>query len=331
MTMESNTTWFILFNAFVLVLLALDLGVFHRKAHVVKMKEAIGWSIFWVVFALLFNLAFWWFWPDGHDGLTRNQAGLCWFTGYLIERALSIDNIFVFVVLFSYFQLPAKHHHRVLMWGILGAMILRAVFILAGVALIEKFRWTLYIFGVLLVYTGIKLAFAKGTEVHPERNPVLKLMRKLLPITRDYVEGHFFTRVDGRLLATPMFVVLIMVETTDLVFAIDSIPAIFGITTSSFIIYSSNIFAILGLRALYFALAGVMDLFHYLHYGLAAVLVFIGAKMLAAEAWHFHLGIGWSLGIVGAILAIATIASLLKPGEPKALESSASPDAGMSG
>lgn len=317
---EHWTPW-ILFNAFVIFMMVLDLCVFHCKAHTIGLKEAIGWSIFWVVLALLFNLFLWWWWPVAEGGLSKNEAGLAFLTGYVIERALSIDNIFVFVVLFSFFQLPSQYHQRVLMWGILGAMILRAVFIFAGVALIEKFEWTLYIFGVLLVYTGFKLAFSKGTEVHPERNPVLKIMRRMVPISKDYVEGRFFTRIDGKLLATPLFVVLIIIETTDLVFAIDSIPAIFGVTQDPFIIYTSNIFAILGLRALYFALAGVMDLFHYLHYGLAAVLIFIGGKMLAAQKpLEYHIGIGWSLGIVGGILALATIASLVHkkpPSEPK--------------
>ena len=308
--------WWIIFNAFVLVMLALDLGVFHRHAHTVRLKEAIGWSIFWVVLALLFNLGLYWFWPDGQGGYTPAQAGLAFFTGYVIERALSFDNIFVFVVLFSYFRVPSQYHHKVLFWGILGALILRAIFIFAGVALIEKFHWTIYILGVFLIFTGIKMALAKGTEVHPERNPVLKLLRRFLPVSKDYVEGHFLTRIDGRLLATPLFIVLMMVETTDLVFAIDSIPAILAITTDSFIVYTSNIFAILGLRALYFALAGVMDMFHYLHYGLAAVLVFVGVKMLLDAGWDYDIGIGWSLGIVGALLAVATIVSLLRPRNP---------------
>jgi len=310
--MIDNWTPWVLFNAFVIFMMVLDLCVFHRKAHTIGLKEAIWWSVFWVLLALVFNVLLWWWWPVTEGGLSRNEAGLAFLTGYVIERALSIDNIFVFVVLFSFFQLPSQYHQRVLMWGILGAMILRAVFIFAGVALIEKFEWTLYIFGVLLVYTGFKLAFSKGTEVHPERNPVLRIMRKVIPISKDYVKGHFFTRIDGKLLATPLFVVLVIIETTDLVFAIDSIPAIFGVTQDPFIIYTSNIFAILGLRALYFALAGVMDLFHYLHYGLAAVLIFIGGKMLVAQKpLEYHIGIGWSLGIVGGILALATIVSLL--------------------
>ncbi len=310
--MEGSVTAWVFFNAFVLAMLALDLGVFHRTAHKVGLKEAIGWSIFWVILALLFNVGLWWFWPETGDGLTRGQAGLAFFTGYVIERALSIDNIFVFVVLFSYFRLPAEYHHKVLFWGILGAMILRAVFIFAGVALIKKFEWTLYLFGGFLILTGVKMAFAKGVEVHPERNPILKLLRKVLPLTKDYVGGAFFARANGRRLATPLLVVLIMVEFTDLVFAIDSIPAIFGITDHAFIIYTSNIFAILGLRALYFALAGVMDLFDYLHYGLAAVLIFVGVKMLLEVHWHVDIGIGWSLGIVASLLGAATLASLIK-------------------
>ncbi len=321
--MTQGVLGWVLFNLFVLFMLALDLGVFHRKAHAVRLKEAIGWSIFWVVLALLFNVGLWWFWPVTVDGLTPNQAGLAFFTGYVIERALSIDNIFVFVVLFSYFRLDSKYHHKVLFWGILGAMILRAVFIFAGVTLIRRFEWTFYILGAFLILTGVKMALAKGVEVHPERNPILSLLRRVLPLTRDYVNGAFFTRVDGRLLATPMFVVLVMVEFTDLVFAIDSIPAILAITEDAFIIYTSNVFAILGLRALYFALAGVMDLFEYLHYGLAAVLVFVGVKMLLKVHWHYDIGIGWSLGVVAALLGAAMAASFFHrggrpPGAPPA-------------
>jgi len=305
--------WWIFFSVFILVMLALDLGVFHRRAHTIRLKEAIGWSIFWIVLALLFNLGLYWIWPLGQGGYTPAQAGIAFFTGYVIERALSIDNIFVFIVLFSYFKVPSMYHHKVLFWGILGALILRAIFIFAGVALIEKFHWTIYIFGVFLIFTGIKMALAKGTEVHPERNPVLKLLRRFLPVSANYVEGQFFTRISGRFLATPLFIVLMMVETTDLVFAIDSIPAILAITTNSFIVFTSNIFAILGLRALYFALAGVMDMFHYLHYGLAAVLIFVGVKMLLDAGWDYQIETEWSLGIVGGLLTIATIASLLRP------------------
>lgn len=310
--MSDNPTAWILFTVFVFVMILLDLCVFHRKAHAVGLREAIGWSVFWVVLSLAFNVLLWWTWPEKEGGLTRHEAGMAFLTGYVVEKALSVDNIFVFVVLFSYFRLPAQYHHRVLMWGIIGAMVLRAVFIFAGVAIIEKFEWALYIFGVMLFYTGVKLLFAKGAEVHPERNPVLKFMKRVMPISEHYDEGRFFTRINGRRVATPLFVVLIVIETTDLVFAIDSIPAIFGVTQDPFIIFTSNIFAILGLRALYFALAGVMDLFHYLHYGLAAVLMFIGAKMLAAQKpLDYHIGIGVSLGVVGGILALATIVSLL--------------------
>src|SRR3972149_3899127 len=308
--------WWIVFNVFILVILALDVGVFHRPAHTIRLKEAIGWSIFWVLLALLFNLGLYWIWPDGQGGYTPAQAGLGVFPGYVVERALSIDNIFVFVVLFSYFKVPSQYHHKVLFWGILGALILRAIFIFAGVALIEKFHWTIYIFGVFLIFTGIKMALAKGTEVHPERNPVLKLLRRFLPVSKDYVEGRFFTRVDGRSLGTPLFIVRMMVETTDLVFAIDSIPAILAITTDSFIVYTSNIFAILGLRGLYFALAGVMDMFDYLHCGLGALLIFVGVKMLLDAGWDYKIPIGWSLGIVGGVLTVATIASLLRPRRP---------------
>ena len=302
--------WWVLFNLFVVVMLALDLGVFHRRIHAVKLREAAAWSMFWVAVSLAFNLGLYLVWPDGMGRYTSSQAALTFFTGYVIEKALSVDNIFVFVILFRYFDVPALYHHRVLFWGVIGAMILRAIFIIAGVAFIERFHWAVYVLGLFLIFTGLKMAFTGGGEVHPERNPILKLARRLLPVTKDYVQARFFTRVDGRLFVTPLFIVLLVVETTDVVFAVDSIPAILGITHNAFIVYTSNMFAVLGLRALYFVLAGMVDLFHYLKYGLSVVLVFVGVKMLL-EGWGYELSTGISLGVVAGILAVSIVASVL--------------------
>ncbi len=311
--MSDQFQWLIGFNIFVLAMLALDLGVFHRKAHEVKFREAVAWSVFWVGLALLFNLGIWLLWPDGTGGMRRSEAALAFLTGYLIEKSLSVDNIFVFLMLFTYFRVPALYQHKVLFWGILGALVMRAIFIAAGVTLIEKFHWTIYIFGAFLILTGIKMAWAKGKEPHPERNPVLRLLRRVVPVSKDYDRGHFFTRIDGRLFATPLLVALVMIEVTDLIFAVDSIPAILAITTNGFIVYTSNVFAILGLRALYFALAGVMGMFHYLTYGLSAILVFVGAKMLLHAGIGYKIPVGISLGVVAMLLAISMIASLLRP------------------
>jgi len=304
--------WWVAFNVLMIVMLALDLGVFHRRGHVDTLMASVWWSVIWVVVALLFNLWLWRFWPTGGE-LKPNDAGLRFFTGYLIERALSIDNLFVFLILFRYFRVPPQYQFRVLFWGVIGAIVLRAAFIAAGVTLIARFHWIIYIFGAFLIYTGVKMALAKGTEVHPERNPVLRLARRMLPLAPDYVEDRFFTRVNECLMATPLFVVVLVVATTDIVFALDSIPAILAITTDAFIVYTSNVFAILGLRALYFVLVGVVDYFEYLHYGLAGVLAFVGVKMLL-EAWRIEIPIGWSLGAVAVMLGVAVIASILHRG-----------------
>jgi len=292
------------FNLFVLAMLALDLGVFHRRAHVVSLKESITWTAVWVVLALLFNIGVWHFYGS--------QKGLEFFTGYLIEKSLSVDNVFVFALLFSYFAVPPKYQHKVLFWGILGALIMRAIMIVAGAALIAKFAWIIYVFGAFLVLTGIKMIFKRGEEIHPERNPVVRWFKKLMPVTADYRADRFFVREGGRLWATPLFVVLLLVEFTDLIFAVDSIPAIFAITTDPFIVYTSNVFAILGLRSLYFALAGVMDKFHYLKIGLGVVLAFVGVKMLLAHsAWKIPTLL--ALGVVVAILTVSVVVSLLRP------------------
>lgn len=291
------------FNAFVLAMLALDLGIFHRQAHEVKVREALLWSVVWIALALLFNaLIFFWKGP---------QVALEFLTGYLIEKSLSVDNIFVFIMVFAYFRVPALYQHKVLFWGILGALIMRAIFIAAGVTLIEKFHWIVYVFGAFLILTGVKMALQKDKEIHPERNPMLRVFRRIMPVTADYRQDKFFVKQNGRRFATPLFVVLLVIETTDLIFAVDSIPAILAITLDPFIVYTSNVFAILGLRALYFALAGVMQLFHYLNYGLSAILVFVGAKMTVVDFYKIPIGV--SLGVVAGILVISVVASLFWP------------------
>ena len=291
------------FTLFVIAMLALDLGIFHRRAHAVGSREALGWSVFWISLAVLFNAAVWrWFGP---------ARGMEFLTGYLIEKALSVDNIFVFLVIFSYFSVPAEYQHRVLFWGILGAIVSRVIFILAGAALLHTFHWVIYPLGGLLVYTGFKLLRALDYDVHPERNPALALVRRILPVTPDYQGQRFLVRIDGRLFATPLLLVLVVIEATDIVFAIDSIPAIFAVTDDPFIVYTSNIFAILGLRALFFLLADVMQRFHYLKVGLGLVLVFVGGKMVASDLYKIPTGI--SLGVVALLLAGSIVASLLLP------------------
>ena len=301
--MSENLWAWVLFNLFVLAMLAVDLGIFHRKAHEVKMKEALTWSAVWIVLALMFNA--WVYYSRGP------QAGLEFFTGYLIEKALSVDNVFVFLLIFTYFRVPAAYQHRVLFWGILGALVMRAIFIAAGVVLIQKFHWIIYVFGAFLVITGIKMALAKDKEIHPERNPVLRLFRRWVPVTEQYEGERFFVLRDGRRWATPLFVTLLLVETTDVIFAVDSIPAILAITQDAYIVYTSNVFAILGLRALYFALAGFMKLFHYVHYGLSLILVFVGVKMLLADV--YKIPIAWSLAFIAAVLVVSVALSLLWP------------------
>lgn len=291
----------VVFNLFIVAMLVLDLKVFHRKPHEIKMKEALGWSAFWIVLALLFNAGIYlWLGP---------QTGLEFLTGYLIEKSLSVDNIFVFLLIFSYFKVSALYQHKVLFWGILGALIFRAIFILAGITLINQFHWIIYVFGGFLILTGIKLALEKDKEIHPEKNPILRLFRRMMPVAERYEGARFFVKEGGRRLATPLFIVLLVVETTDVVFAVDSIPAILAITRDPFIVYSSNAFAILGLRALFFALAGLMQLFHHLHYGLSAILVFVGTKMLLTDLYKIPIGI--ALGVIAGILTLSILASLI--------------------
>jgi tellurite resistance protein TerC len=283
-------------------MLVLDLGVFHRRAHTVKFREALAWSVAWIALAAIFAVVVF-FWHG------RTPA-LEFVTGYVIELSLSVDNLFVFLLIFRFFQVPAIHQHKVLFWGILGALIMRAIFIAAGVSLIERFHWIIYVFGAFLIYSGVKLFFQKEAEIHPEKNPVLRLFRRLVPVTEDYAGDKFFVRNPG-LYATPLFVVLLVVETTDLLFAVDSIPAILAITRDAFIVYTSNVFAILGLRSMYFALAGMMEMFRYLHYGLSLVLVFVGAKMLLSHYWEIPTPV--ALAAVASVLAISVIASMANP------------------
>lgn len=301
-----TTWWWIAFNLLVLALLAIDLGVFNRKAHVVSVREALGWSAVWISLAVGFGL-----WIGSAMG---RQSMLEFYAGYLVEQALSVDNLFVFILIFGYFRIPPELQHRVLFWGILGALVMRGGMIGAGALLIAKFHWIIYLFGAFLVFTGAKMAFGGESSIEPESNPVIRLLRRILPITTKFHGQQFFVRepVDGgvvKLVATPLFVVLALVETTDLVFAVDSIPAIFGVTRNPFLVYTSNVFAILGLRSMYFVLAGVIGKFHLLKYGLSLVLAFVGTKMLLSDIWPLSIGV--SLSVVGSLLVGSVLLSLL--------------------
>jgi tellurite resistance protein TerC len=294
--------FWILFNLFVLAMLVLDLGVFHRRAHEVRFREALAWSAMWIVLAAAFAaLVFFW---------RGRILALEFVTGYIIELSLSVDNLFVFLLIFRYFRVPGEDQHKVLFWGIIGALIMRAVFILLGVSLIRRFHWIVYAFGALLVYSGIRLFGEQGSEVHPEKNPILRLFRRWIPVTQDYHTGKFFVRQPA-LFATPLLVVLLVVETTDLLFAVDSIPAVLAITLNAFIVYTSNVFAILGLRSMYFALAGMMEIFHYLHYGLSVVLIFVGVKMLVSH--YYQIPTVLALAVVAGVLLISVLTSVIHP------------------
>jgi len=295
------------FNIFVLAMLALDLGIFHRRAHIVGIKEALIWSAIWIILALTFNLGIY-FWRGP-------ETALEFLTGYLIEKSLSVDNLFVFLMIFSYFNVDSLYQHKVLFWGILGALITRAIFIATGITLIQNFHWVIYVFGAFLILTGIRMAIRKEKKIHPERNPLLKLFRRFMPVTEEYEGEKFFLKRGGRYFATPLFIVLLIVETTDIIFAADSIPAILAITLDPFIVYTSNVFAILGLRALYFALAGMMRLFHHLHYGLSAVLIFVGTKMILADIYKIRVSI--ALSLIAVILLISIVASMIHPQKEK--------------
>ncbi len=291
------------FTLFVLAMLALDLGVFHRKAHQVSIREALTWTGIWVALALVFNAGVWHFYGS--------ERALEFLTGYVIEKALSVDNIFVFVIVFGAFGVPAALQHRVLFWGILGALVMRAAFIVLGAALLQRFHWIIYLFGAFLVFTGIKLFLDKGEEVHPERNRLFRLFKRFVPSVSEYHDARFTVVEAGKRYATPLLLVLVAIETTDLIFAVDSIPAIFAVTTDPFIVYTSNVFAILGLRSLYFALAGMMEKFHYLKVGLSGVLVFVGTKMLLSGVYPIPIAV--SLSAIVLMLGGSVAASLLRP------------------
>ena len=296
-----NILW-IVFGVLIVIMLGLDLGIFHRKAHAVKLKEALIWSGIWISLALLFNL--------GVYLLTDHEKALNFLTAYLVEESLSVDNLFVFLLIFSYFCVPAAYQHRVLFWGIVGAMVMRAIFIVTGLTLLENLHWIIYIFGAFLIYTAARLAFKREEEIKPEKNPILRLFRRFVPLAKRYHGNRFFIRGRGKLLATPLLMVLVVIETTDIVFAVDSVPAVLSITNDAFIVYTSNIFAVMGLRALFFALSGVIQKFYYLNYGLAAILAFLGLKMITSELLDIHVTV--SLGVVVGILVISAVASLLR-------------------
>jgi len=297
----------VLFNVFVAAMLALDLGIFHRSVRRPSLRQSLAWSGLWISLAASFAVVMY-FWQG-------RQAALEFSTGYVIELSLSADNLFIFYLVFKYFRLPEGQQYRVLFWGIIGAIIMRAGFIFAGVGLIRRFHWIIYLFGLFLVYTGVKLLLQRGAQIDPEKNPALRFLRRFMPVTPDYVGGKFFVRENAKLCATPLLLVLLVIETTDLIFAVDSIPAVLAITLNTFIVYTSNIFAILGLRSLFFALTSLMNIFEYLHYGISAVLVFVGVKMLLS---HYHpIPTEISLGIIGGILLVTIVASALHPDQPK--------------
>lgn len=302
--MNETTAW-VLFNVFVVAMLALDLGVIHRRAQTLSLRQALAWSALWIAIAAVFAvlLVEW-------QGRT---AALEFSTAYVIELSLSADNLFIFMLIFRFFRLPEKNQYRVLFWGILGAILIRAALIFVGVGLIRRFHWIIYGFGALLIYSGLKLLFQTGAEIDPEKNPVLRVVRKLIPVTPDYVGSKFFVRQGAQLWATPLLLVLLVIETTDVIFAVDSIPAVLAITLNTFIVYTSNILAMLGLRSFFFALSSLLNVFEYLHYGISCVLVFVGVKMLL---WHaFPIRTDVSLAVIGGILLVAIVVSALHPDE----------------
>jgi len=302
----SQLLFWILFNLFVLGVLALDLGFLQRPGHTVKFREALAWSLTWIGLACAFAVVV--YFRYGH------ATAVEFVTGYVIELSLSVDNLFIFLLIFRYFRVAPEHQHKVLFWGIVGALVMRGIFIMVGIGLIQRFHWITYIFGVLLVYSGIKLFRQHGVGIEPENNPVLRLFRRWVPMTENYEEDKFVVR-GTRLFATPLLAVLVLVETTDVLFATDSIPAVLAITLKPFIVYTSNVFAVLGLRSMYFLLAGMMELFHYLHYGLAAILIFVGAKMLVSNYYPIPTWI--ALGVVAGVLLASVAASLLNPQSQK--------------
>lgn len=305
--MEVSSIVWISFIGFVLLMLALDLGVFHRKSHEVKIKEALVWSAVWISLALVFNYGIYIF--------MGKEKAIEFLTGYVIEKSLSIDNLFVFIMLFGYFNVDTKYQHKVLFWVILGALVMRAIFIFAGVALINKFHWIIYIFGAFLVFTGIKMSFSNDEKIEPEKNPLVRLFKRFFPVTDSMQGSKFFVKINARTFATPLFIVLLVVEFTDLIFAVDSIPAILAITNDTFIIFTSNVFAILGLRALYFALAGITQYFYYLKYGLSVILVFVGVKMCIVD--FYKIPIVYSLLVISGILILSVLVFVIFPQKSK--------------
>lgn len=301
--MEINSYLWAGFIILVIIMLVIDLGVFHRQAHEVKIKEALTWSAVWIALALIFNYVIYFY--------MGKEKALEFLAGYLIEKSLSVDNLFVFIMLFGFFNVNPKYQHKVLFWGIIGALVMRAIFIFAGVALLEKFHWLIYIFGGFLIYSGIAMLKPHKSDIEPDKNPLVRLFTKFFPVTQTMHGGKFFVRINKRLFATPLFIVLIIVEFTDLIFAVDSIPAILAVSKDTFIIFTSNVFAILGLRALYFALAGITQYFYYLKYGLAAILSFVGIKMIISG--YFKIPITTSLMVIFALLLISILASVFFP------------------
>jgi tellurite resistance protein TerC len=301
--------FWILFNIFVLGMLLLDLVVLNKKAGAVKVKEALWWTAFWVGLAFAFNVIVY-FWKG-------KEPALQFLTGYLIEESLSVDNLFVFMLIFNYFAVPQEYQRKVLFWGIIGALVFRAVFILVGVTLIHHFHWTIYILGAFLIITGVKMAVSQDKEINPEKNPIISLVNKFMRVSNKYDNGNFFTRLNGQLLATPLFIVVLVIETTDIIFAADSIPAILAISKDPFIVYTSNVFALLGLRSLYFALAGIMQLFHYLHYGLSIILVFIGFKLMVSDVEALKIDMMVALLVVAVILVGSVLLSIMFPKKPE--------------
>jgi tellurite resistance protein TerC len=302
--MSGESILWIVFAVLIPIMLVLDLGVFHRKAHAIKIKESLIWSAIWISLALLFDLAIYL--------LVGHEKALNFLTGYLVEESLSVDNLFVFLLIFSYFCVPESFRHRVLFWGIMGALVMRGIFIVAGLALLANLHWIIYIFGAFLVYTAVRLVLnrEKG-EIKPEKNPVFRLFRRFVPMTKRYHANHFLLKVKGHLVATPLLLVLVVIETTDIVFAVDSVPAVLSITQDPFIVYTSNIFAVMGLRSIFFALSGVIQKFYYLNYGLATILAFLGLKMILSDIVEIHVTV--SLGVVVGILMISALASLFRP------------------
>lgn len=302
--MQTEIIFWILFNILIIIMLVLDLGVFHRKSHTVSTREALIWSAVWISLALIFNISLY-LWKG-------QEKALEFFTGYIIEKTLSIDNIFVFVMIFSYFQILPKYQHKLLFLGIIGALFFRIVFIFAGVALIEKFHFTIYLFGAFLIYSGYKMLNHKKIKIQPEKNPVIKMFKKIIPVTTEINSNKLFIRLNNKLFATPLFLVLIIIETTDIIFAVDSIPAILAITQDKFIVYTSNVFAILGLRSLYFALSGIIHRFWLLSYGLSIVLIFVGLKMLLTDIYKVR--VEWSLLFIAFVICISIFFSFkIKP------------------